>query len=86
VYSIELSRTAAKELERVFRSDRVLYQRFIAALDTIARDPGQGKLLHGKLQGLRSYRMGTYRILYETYHQQLLVIVIDLGHRKEIYR
>ncbi|MBI2384915.1 MAG: type II toxin-antitoxin system RelE/ParE family toxin [Elusimicrobia bacterium] len=86
MYKVELSRQAEKDLERVFRSDKKLYQRFVAALGTIARDPiAEGKPLHGELKGLRSHRFGSYRILYEIRRGELLVLVIDLGHRRGIY-
>lgn len=86
MYKVELSRQAGRDLERVFRSDKRLYQRFVAALQAIARDPvAEGKPLHGELKGLRSHRFGSYRILYEVRHGELLVVVIDLGHRRDIY-
>lgn len=86
MYRVELSRQAEKDLERVFRSDKKLYQRFVSALRAIARDPiGEGKPLHGELKGLRSHRFGSYRILYEVRNGEFLVLVIDLGHRREIY-
>lgn len=85
MYRIELSRPAAKDLEKIYRSDKKLYQRFINALQAIAADPLDGKPLHGELKGLRSYRLGSYRILYEVHHRELLVVIIDLGHRREIY-
>lgn len=87
MYKVDLSRQAEKDLEKVFRSDRKLYQRFINAFKAIARNPTEeGKPLHGELKGLMSYRFGSYRILYEVRHGELLVIVIDLGHRREIYK
>jgi mRNA interferase RelE/StbE len=85
VYKVHLTRQAEKSLADVFRSDRSLYERFLRAFDVIARDPSQGKPLHGQLRGLSSYRMGSYSILYETHHGRLLVVIIDLGHRKGIY-
>jgi mRNA interferase RelE/StbE len=86
MYKIELSKLAEKEIEKIYNSDRNLYRRFINAFGDIANDPSQGKLLHGKLQGLLSYRIGSYHIIYETFHQKLLVIILDLGHRKDIYK
>ena len=86
MHKIELSRQAGKDLEKVYRSDRTLYGRFLNAFAAIARDPAQGKPLHGELRGLMSYRMGSYRILYEVRHHELLVVVVDLGHRRDIYR
>lgn len=86
MHRTELSRPAAKDLEKIFRSDKKLYQRFINAIQAIAQNPMDGKPLHGELKGLRSYRLGSYRILYEVRHGELLVVVIDLGHRREIYK
>lgn len=87
MYKVELSRQAEKELEKVFRSDKRLYQRFINVLKAIARNPTEeGKPLHGELKELRSHRFGSYWILYEVRQGELLVIVIDLGHRREIYK
>lgn len=85
MFKVELSRQAAKDLEKAFRSDRKLYQRFLSAFQAISRDPARGKPLHGELRGLRSYRFGSYRVLYETRHKELMVVVVDLGHRREIY-
>jgi len=85
VYKVELTHQAERALEGVFRSDRSLYERFLRAFDAIAQDPSEGKPLHGKLRGLFSYRLGSYRILYDIQHDRLVVVIIDLGHRKEIY-
>lgn len=85
MYKVEFTRQAEKEVEAVYRADRSLYRRFLKAFEAIAADPSQGKPLHGQLHGVSSYRMGSYRILYETHHRRLVVIVIDLGHRKQIY-
>ena len=87
MYRVELSRQAEKDLEKVFRSDKKLYQRFVNAFQIIARDPmEEGKPLHGELKGLWSYRFGGYRILYEVRRGKLRVVVVDLGPRREIYR
>lgn len=63
-----------------------LYRRVARALDDLGQDPFQGKALKGKLQGRYSYRVGSYRILYLIRRHALLVIVIDIGHRRDIYR
>lgn len=85
-YKVELSREAGKDLEKIFRSDRKLYQRFLNAFQTIAQAPFEGKPLLGELKGLRSYRLGCYRIIYEVRQRELLIVAIDLGHRREIYK
>ena len=85
MFRVEVGRQAAKDLGKVYRSDRTLYQRFLNAFEAIAKDPTEGKALHGDLRGLMSYRFGSYRILYEVRRKQLLVIIVDLGHRRDIY-
>ncbi|UGX88074.1 type II toxin-antitoxin system RelE/ParE family toxin [Phyllobacterium meliloti] len=56
----------------------------IALLD----DPRQtGKTLRGATLGsLWRYRVGDYRIICEIQDQKLVVLVIDIGHRREVYR
>ena len=63
-----------------------LYQRVANALDDLERDPFQGKPLVGALKGRYSYRVGSYRIVYLIRRRELLVVVIDVGHRRDIYR
>ena len=52
----------------------------------IAEDPSLGKCLTNRLTGLHSYRSGDYRIIYKILHQQILIIVLAIGHRKDIYK
>ena len=52
----------------------------------IAEDPSLGKCLTNRLAGLHSYRSGDYRIIYKILHQQILIIVLAIGHRKDIYK
>jgi len=60
--------------------------RVASALDDLERNPFQGKPLKGELKGRCSYRIGSYRIIYLVRRSQLLVIVIDIGHRRGIYK
>lgn len=45
-----------------------------------------GKALAGKLKGLWRYRVGDYRIICQIKDDTVTVLVLDIGHRKEIYR
>ena len=84
-YKVEFTKEAAKALERIHRADRRLYERFGAAFEEIRQEPDCGKPLQRDLRGLLSYRLGSYHILYEVRHHKLLIVIIDLGHRKAIY-
>ena len=55
------------------------------AIERISRDTGIGKPLTHELKGLLSYRSGDYRIIYRIYHKEILVIILTIGHRKNVY-
>ena len=85
-YKLELSNQAERVIRRMAEREPALYQRVAGALDDLQRDPHQGKPLKGALRGRYSYRVGSYRIVYLVRQQELLVLVIDIGHRRGIYR
>ncbi|CAN5838016.1 hypothetical protein BH24ACT15_BH24ACT15_34060 [soil metagenome] len=76
-----LARSARDALGRLdfLRADAVL-----DALDALERDPEAGHPLRGRLAGLRSYRVGVYRILYEQLDRNT-VRVVAIRHRGEAY-
>ena len=85
-YKLELTDRASRELEKIAHREPGLYRRLAHALDDLERDPFQGKPLKGELKGFWSYRVGSYRVVYRIYRNKLLVVIIDIGHRREIYR
>ncbi len=55
-------------------------------LKELKGNPKLGKPLIGKLAGLWSLRFGKFRALYQIRRGELLILVLDIGHRKNIYR
>lgn len=55
------------------------------ALERLAVDPRLGKPLRGELTPFWSYRVGAYRIVYEIRGSDLVVLVLLIGHRREVY-
>jgi len=86
LYKILFTRTAEKEYLYLFEHDRPVFERVKRAVHSIAADPTQGKPLKLGLKGKRSYKVGMYRIIYSIAHNILTVYVLDIGHRREIYR
>ena len=82
-FSIKIKRTAAKELSRIAKPKR---NRLIGAIDRLAENPLRGTVLKGDLRGLRRIRVGDYRVIYEVQEQQLVVLVVRVRHRREVYR
>lgn len=82
-YRIELKKSVLKDFESIPKKD---LQKILPAIKSLAGDPRppQSK----KLSGLEQYRLrqGDYRILYSIEDDLLIVFVVAVGHRKEIYR
>ena len=75
---VELARRARKETVDL---DWPLSDAVVEALGLLEREPEAGHLLRGRLRGLRSLRIGTYRIIYEIDDDQRLVRVLAVRHR-----
>ena len=84
-YTVKVSRPAEKFLRAL--TDKKLYQRLREALDALEENPRSISSI--KLQGeeeLYRIRVGYYRIVYQIQDKQLIVLVVQMGHRREIYR
>jgi mRNA interferase RelE/StbE len=82
-YSVLIKKSAAKELEGVPKKDREKLVSKIQALANNPRPPGSEKLA-----GDDKYRIrhGVYRVLYEVDDATIVVVVVRLAHRREVYR
>jgi len=82
-YSIRIKKSAAKELAAIDKPNRL---RIIDAIDDLKSNPYRGSVLKGDLSGLRRVRVGDYRVIYELNQGELLILVIRVAHRREVYR
>ena len=84
-YTIRLLKPASRELERLDKGigTRVVRKlRWLAEnLDGISPEP-----LKGRLRGLYKLREGDYRIAYEVFKGERLIVVHLIGHRRQIYK
>ena len=58
----------------------------VEALGLLEREPEAGHALRGRLSGLRSLRVGVYRIIYELDEQRRVVRVLTIRHRTIVYK
>ena len=72
-YSIRIKRSAAKELARIQRNDRI---RIVRAIDRLSEQPLAGSALKGELRGLRRIRVGQYRVVYEVLDGALVILAV----------
>ena len=82
-YSITISKTAQKQLDYLPDSTS---ENLITAIKGLARNPRPTG--YKKLKGREGYRIrkGNYRILYEIFDTVLIIDIIAIGHRKNIYK
>ena len=83
-YKIEISRSAEKQLKKLPRRDQ---QRIVEAVLALADEPvprGARKL--AGYDDVFRIRVGRYRILYSVSSGTLVIIVLKIGHRKDVYR
>lgn len=83
-YRIELTRDALRTLAKL---DKPVRRRIQVAIDKLADDPRPAGMtaLRGA-PGAYRVRVGDYRIVYALHDDRLLIVVIDIGHRREVYR
>jgi len=80
---ILLSREAVRQLERLPK----MYAAAVdGAISTLEDHPLVGKPLRGRLRGLRSLRVGVYRVLYELAGRRKAVLIVSVRHPGEAYR
>jgi mRNA interferase RelE/StbE len=81
-WTIHYVAPAAKEIRKL---DPQVQRRVRAAAESLAADPTRGKPLQLTFQGLRSLRTGDYRIIYRTIADRLEILVVAVGHRRDVY-
>lgn len=83
-YRVEISRTAEKQLRRLELQDRRRVVHTMTGLGEDPHPPGSRKL-SGYTDVFR-IRGGVFRILYSVEGRTLIVIILKIGHRKDVYR
>jgi len=82
-YNLILSSKFDKEFSHL---DKKLQDRVVEGLKEIKENPYEGKPLKGRLKEMLSWRVGKYRILYQIQGNKLIIIVINIEHRKHVYK
>jgi len=86
LYKVEFLREAVKELSRI---DSIWQKRILNKIKILTENPkrlaNNIKKLKGRYQEYYRLRVGDYRIIYSIEKDRLLILIIRVGHRKEIY-
>jgi len=86
LYSVEFLKEAVEELSHI---DMVWQKRILNKIKVLSADPeilaNNIKKLKGMYQDYNRLRVGDYRVIYSREKERFLIIIIRIGHRKEIY-
>jgi mRNA interferase RelE/StbE len=82
IYNIDFSSDARKFFRKLDYFDK---QRIGKKIENLKQNPELGKPLTGKLSGLWSLRTGKFRIIYQIRKSELIVLVLKIGHRRNVY-
>lgn len=81
-FKILLSPKSNDFLEKL---DKIDNERIKKKLKSLSKYPELGKPLAGKLKGLWSLRIGIFRVIYQIRQNELLILVLKIGQRKNVY-
>jgi len=83
-YSIEFRPAALKSLKRFPKKDLVKIKKKIEALGNDLPSPNITKMKGNN--PFHKIRSGDYRILYEIYDDKVLILIVKIGHRRDVYK
>ncbi len=86
VWRVEFDRDAARDLRKLGADARRLILRYLRERIAASDDPRRfGRPLTRDLKGLWRYRVGDYRIVASIEEDRFVVLVVTVGHRREVY-
>lgn len=90
-WRIKIDSRVAKSLKSLDTLSKKRIEQFIdqlAAMDNPRRTGKAlpGKALQGNLKGLWRYRVGNYQLICQIKDGELIILVLNIGHRKDIYK
>jgi len=87
VWRIELSATTRKQLRKMGRDDAAAILRYLRQRIATDEDPRRfGDPLRKELAGLWKYRVGDWRVICDIQDEKVVVLVLRVGHRSQVYR
>ncbi|MDO9269357.1 MAG: type II toxin-antitoxin system RelE/ParE family toxin [Methylobacter sp.] len=86
-WRVKLKGSAAKSLKSLDTGTKQRIERFIDQLIETDNPRSHGKALQGKrYAGLWRYRIGDYRLICQIKDGELIILLLEIGHRKDIYK
>ena len=83
-YKIEVSASAERQLKKIRREDKIRILRSISLLAGDPRPVGCRKI--SGYDDIYRIRIGNYRVIYEIDGKRIVIVILKIGHRREVYR
>ena len=85
-WDVVIGDKAKKQLSKLDQQAKIRILNFLYQEDISRLPRFSGKALTGSFKGLWRYRVGDYRIICELRDKELTVLVVDVGHRSDVYK
>ena len=86
MFRLEFSKRAERQLSKMNHQTRRILLLWLRKNVNNCKDRRAfGKVLKGNMKGMWSYRIGDYRVICEIKDDELVVLTLSLGHRREVY-
>ncbi len=82
-YSVEVTPAAERQIRKL---DRETQRRVLTCLEKLGEEPRPRDCVKLQAEDLYRVRAGDYRIIYEIEDRRLIVLVLKVGHRREVYK
>lgn len=84
MFEVQFKKSVEKDLKALPKLDQRKVLEQIGKV--LAKNPYLGKALSGDFKGLYRWRTGRFRVIYEIHKDVLIILVLKIGHRKDVYR
>ena len=82
-YQIKWKKSAVKSAKNFSKDVR---ESIVKTVEKLSENPFSGKLLSGELKGLRRIRIGNLRVIYLLNKKELIILIVKIGNRGDIYK
>ncbi len=84
MFKVQFKKSVEKDLQGLPKADKNRTLEKIGKV--LAKDLYQGKALSGEFKGLYRWRTGRFRVIYEIQKNALIILILKIGHRKDVNR
>ncbi len=83
---VEFTDSSKKQLKKIDACNRNRILKYLFEIEGLEDPRSRGKALEQNLKGFWRYRVGDYRIVCDIEDEKVTILVIKIGHRREVYK